>query len=215
MHLPGHGFLTTSIEVSAFAASAAGLAFAARNLWGRVTRALVVRMALLAAFIFLVQLEIFDFPVGGTSGHVLGAMIAAAVVGPFAASFVMTAVLLLQCFLLGDGGVSALGANVLNMAIVAPWCGWVVYRSISSFGGSGAVNSLALFAGAWLALVASASLCAVQIAASGRSELSVVLPSMVFSHAIVGIVEGFVTVAVVWAVGLVTSRATMPNCTRV
>ena len=211
--MSGHGFLTISIEISAFAASAAGLACAARNLWGNFNRALAVRMALLIVFVFLVQLEIFDFPVGGTSGHVLGAMIAAAVVGPFAASIVMTAVLLLQCFLLGDGGVSALGANVLNMAIIAPWCGWAVYRSISSLGGGGMVNSLALFAGAWLALVASASLCAVQIAASGRSELSMVLPSMVFAHAIVGIVEGAVTVAVVWAVGLVTSRATMPNRT--
>ncbi len=215
MHIPGHGFLTTSIEASAFAASAAGLAYAAGKLWGRVTKGLLLRMALLAGFVFLVQLEIFDFPVGGTSGHVIGAMLAAAIVGPLAASVVMTVVLVLQCFLLGDGGVSSLGANVLNMAVVAPWCGWAVYRSITSLGGGNLVNSLALFAGAWLSLVASASLCAVQIAASGRSELSVVLPSMVLAHALVGIVEGSMTVAVVWAVDLVTSRARMPKRIRV
>jgi len=207
MHIPGHGFLSSSVEISAFAASAAGLACVVRNLWGRMTRGLLVRMAALVAFVFLVQLEIFDFPVGGTSGHVLGAMAAAAVVGPLAASGVMTAVLVLQCFLLGDGGVSALGANVLNMAIVAPWAGWAVYRSISSLREGSAIGAVALFAGAWVSGVAASSLCAMQIAASGRAAIATVLPSMVSTHAAVGVVEGLVTLAAVWAAGLLGAGA--------
>ena len=84
-------------------------------------------MGLAAAFIFAAQM--LNFPVaGGTSGHLVGAVLASVLLGPSAAVVVMTAVLLVQCLLFADGGLLALGADVFNMAVVAVAGGQAVYR---------------------------------------------------------------------------------------
>lgn len=83
-----------------------------------------------AAFVFATQM--LNFPIAaGTSGHMTGAVLAVVLLGPGAAVIVMTAVLVLQCFMFADGGVTALGANVLNMAIIAPAVGYVVYAGLA------------------------------------------------------------------------------------
>ena len=77
---------------------------------------------LTAVFIFAVQM--LNFPVGaGTSGHLLGGALAAVLVGPWAATLALTVVLLMQAFLFADGGLSAIGLNVFNMAIIGVWVG--------------------------------------------------------------------------------------------
>ena len=82
---------------------------------------------LVAVFIFAAQMV--NFPVGaGTSGHLIGAALAAVLVGPATATLCLTVVIAVQAFLFADGGVSALGTNVLLMGVVAVWVGYGVFR---------------------------------------------------------------------------------------
>jgi cobalt/nickel transport system permease protein len=206
MHIPGHGVLSVPVAGATWAMALGGIACGIREALGRITGRHLMKAAILAAFVFVAQLEIFDFPVGGTTAHVVGAMILAALAGPYAATLIMSAVLALQWMLLGDGGFSSLGANIVSMGIVGPWAGWAVYRAISSLQEGRAAMAMALFAGSWVSMVAAASVCSLEIWASGTSPLGVVLPSMVRSHALAGIVEGAVTLAAVFAFRAVETK---------
>ena len=88
-------------------------------------------LGLAAAFLFAAQMV--NFPVaGGTSGHLVGGVLVAALLGPSAAVVVLTTVLIVQCFLFADGGVLALGANVFNMAMVGAVGGYAIYRGCAA-----------------------------------------------------------------------------------
>jgi cobalt/nickel transport system permease protein len=152
-------------------------------------------MGILAAFIFAAQM--LNFPVaGGTSGHLLGGALAAIVLGPWAASLVMTSVVAIQALLFQDGGLLVLGWNVLNMGILTAFTGYYVYRGVQSLLGSGRRSALlAGFAGGWLSVVLGAIATAVELAVSGTSPLAVGLPAMAGIHALIGIGEGLITVA--------------------
>lgn len=193
MHIPGHGFITLPTSIAAALAAAGGLGAAIRGAGrGGASTGIAMRMALVAAIVFAAQM--FNYPItGGTSGHLIGAAFAAAVLGPFAASIVIAAVLLVQCALFGDGGWFSLGANVLNMGLIATWVGWAFYRGL--WRAEGTSRYLALFIGSWASVVAAASACSVEIAASGAAPLGKVLPAMVLSHATIGVGEGLITVA--------------------
>ncbi|MBN1282803.1 MAG: energy-coupling factor ABC transporter permease [Proteobacteria bacterium] len=206
MHIPGHGFLSVPVAGATWALATVAAVQSARRVAARLTWRNMAKAAALAAFVFVAQLEIFDFPAGGTSAHVIGGMLLAALAGPHAATVMMSAVLALQWALLGDGGFVSLGANILSMGVVGPWAGWAVYRSIASLKEGIAVASLGLFAGSWVSMVAAASACSIVLWASGASPLNVVLPSMVRAHAVAGIVEGLVTVAAVFAFRAVEAR---------
>lgn len=129
MHVPD-GFLDapTSITTVVVAGGvvAASLVRASR-------KELVERTAplagLVAVFVFAAQMV--NFPVGaGTSGHLIGAALAAVLVGPATATLCLTVVLAVQAFLFADGGVTALGTNVLLMGVVAVWVGYGVARAV-------------------------------------------------------------------------------------
>ena len=152
-----------------------------------------------AAFIFAAQM--LNFPVaGGTSGHLVGGVLAAVLVGPGPAIVVMTAVLLVQCFLFADGGVTALGANIFNMALVNVFTGYAVYRGTRRLaeGQRGLVLSAA-FAG-WFATVLAAVCCAGQVALSGRVAWRLIFPAMAGVHMLIGIGEGAITALVLLAI---------------
>ena len=86
-------------------------------------------MGMMAAFVFAAQMV--NFPVGpGVSGHLLGGVLAAVVLGPWAGAVVIAAVLLVQCFLFGDGGLTALGANFVNMGLIGSVGGYAIYAPI-------------------------------------------------------------------------------------
>jgi cobalt/nickel transport system permease protein len=107
----------------------------------------------------------------------------------------MTAVLVVQALLFQDGGITALGANVLNMGVLPCLLGFVVYRLLRRLlaGTRGALASA--FLTAWLLVVLSASLASAQIALSGTIPLRLVLPAMTGVHALIGIGEGLITAA--------------------
>jgi len=198
MHIPD-GFLDAKTALTTGALAAAGVGAA---LW-HAKRSLPARkvplLGMTAAFVFAAQM--LNFPVAaGTSGHLVGGVLTAALVGPGAAVIVMTAVLVLQCFLFQDGGVSALGANVFNMAIIGTVGGYAVYaltRRLAS--GLRGVLLGAAFAG-WCSTVMAAVCCAGELAVSGRVAWRVVLPAMGGIHMLIGIGEGVITALVLVAV---------------
>jgi cobalt/nickel transport system permease protein len=204
MHIPD-GFLDAKTFVTLDVVGAGFVAVAAARARRTLSERAVPLMAVLAAFIFAAQM--LNFPVaGGTSGHFAGGALAAIILGPWAAVLVMTLVLVIQALLFGDGGVLALGANVFNIAVVAPFVGYALYRLIRRLWRNEAGRFVASFAAAWLAVVAAASACAVELAISGTIPLAVVLPTMAAVHAVIGVGEGLIT-----ALALGALRATRPD----
>ena len=198
MHIPD-GFLDVKTAVTAASLAVVGLAVALRQAQRELPPRRVPLLGLGAAFVFAAQMV--NFPVaGGTSGHLIGGALVAALLGLPAAVVVMATVLIAQCFLFADGGVTALGANGFNMAVVAPAVGLLVFRAVGRLlpGQRGQVAALA-FAG-WCSTVAAAVACAGQLAWSGTVGWAVGLPAMVGIHMIIGLGEGAISALVYYAV---------------
>lgn len=214
MHVPD-GFLDAKTCVATAVLAVAGLAVALRG----VRRTLPARrqplLGTAAAFVFAAQM--LNFPVAaGTSGHLVGATLAVVLLGPFAAVVVMTCVLVLQCLLFQDGGLTALGANVVNMALVATAVAAAVHALVGrALGGGPRARLLAVGFAAWCSTVVAAVTCAGELTASGTVAWRAVLPAMAGVHMLVGLGEGIVTMLVVAAVGrlrpeLLAPAATLP-----
>jgi cobalt/nickel transport system permease protein len=198
MHIPD-GFLTLQPASAAAAASASGLWAALRRLRHGMPRRKVPLMGLAAAFLFAAQM--LNFPVaGGTSGHLLGAVLAGILLGPSAAMVVMTSVLVVQCLLFADGGVLALGANVLNMAIAAVLGGHAVFRAINRLLPSRRGFLAATAFAAWCSTVLASVLCAGELAWSGVAPWGLVFPAMANIHMLIGLGEGAITTLVIVAI---------------
>jgi cobalt/nickel transport system permease protein len=196
MHIPD-GFLDMRTAAAATGLAGIGIALALYDVRRRLPRRRVPLIGLAAAFVFAAQM--LNFPVAaGTSGHLVGAVLSVVLLGLGAAVIVMTAVLMLQCFMFADGGITALGANALNMAIIAPGIGYVVYSTLRRILGRG-LRSTLLSAGfaAWCATVAAAVACAAQLAASDTVAWRTVLLAMGGVHMLIGLGESIITMLVV------------------
>jgi cobalt/nickel transport system permease protein len=197
MHIPD-GFLSARVAAGCGLLALLGLGVAC----GRVRTARGSNPALLgvsAAFVFAAQL--LNFPVAaGVSGHLVGSALCTVLVGLPAAVVVLSAVLIMQCLLFGDGGLLALGANVCNMALVSCVVGYCVYR-LGSGGSPSPTRRVACAAfAAWCAVAAGAASCAEELALSGVARLGVVLPAMLGVHALIGLGEAAITALVVASV---------------
>jgi cobalt/nickel transport system permease protein len=194
MHIPD-GFLDLRTAATTAVLAGVGIAIAMRDVRRHLPSRRIPLIGLAAAFIFAAQM--LNFPVAaGTSGHLVGATLACVLVGPGAAVVVMTAVLILQCLMFADGGVTALGANLLNMAVIAPAVGYFVYRGVRGNRSSLRAILLAAGFGGWCATMAAALACAVQLAASGAAAWPVVLPAMGGVHMLIGLGEAVITMLV-------------------
>ncbi len=198
MHIPD-GFLDTRTALVTGGLAVAGLGVALRRARTQLPPRRVPLLGLAAAFVFAAQM--INFPVvGGTSGHLIGAVLVAALLGPNVAVVVISAVLIVQCLMFADGGLSALGANILNMGIVGGAGGWVVYRLVSrAFEGIRGRLLAAAFA-AWCSTVLAAVVCAGELSVSGTVQWSVVLPAMAGIHMLIGLGEGLITALVLAAI---------------
>ncbi len=193
MHIPD-GFLDPKVWASANVVSAGGLYYAVKKVRSTFDERKVPALGLAAAFIFAAQM--INFPVvGGTSGHLIGGALAALLLGPWAAVIVLTTIVAVQALVFLDGGVAVLGANVLNMAIIAPLTGYYVFMLIKRL--APRYPAAGIVIGAWMSVVAAALAGAAQLALSGVVPLAVVLPPMLFWHILIGLAEGLITVAVV------------------
>ncbi len=195
MHIPD-GFLNVATAAGTYVISAGGVGYGLRRLAGKLGEKQIPMVGVMAAFIFAAQM--LNFPVaGGTSGHLVGGALAAILLGPWTGLLVMTCVLLVQAIVFQDGGITALGANVLNMGIISVFLGYYVYRAISVLlKGKGVAEPLAGFVAGWVSIVAAAAACAIELALSGTSPLGVALPAMAGIHALIGIGEGLITALV-------------------
>lgn len=161
-------------------------------------------MAVLSGTIFAAQM--LNFPIlGGTSGHLLGGVLAASIVGPWAGVLVITVVLLIQALLFADGGILALGANIFNMGIVGVFIGYFIIRylmlnqdpktnQVRYYGG--------VFLGSLLSVVGASFLAAIEIGIPivnnpAAIPFTVALPTILIFHILIGIGEGIITSAIV------------------
>jgi cobalt/nickel transport system permease protein len=159
-------------------------------------------VGLVAAFVFALQM--LNFPVAnGTSGHLLGGVLAAVLVGPYAGALAVTVVLVVQALLFADGGLSALGLNVVNMAMVGAVAGYGVFLVVRRLLGRSA-PSVATAAGvaAFAAPVLASLAFTLEYAIGGNDAVSIgaVAGSMIGVHALIGIGEGIITALAVGAV---------------
>jgi cobalt/nickel transport system permease protein len=198
MHIPD-GFLSVPVAAVTAGVSALSVGAALRRVRPETEPGLAPRMGVTAAYVFAAQMV--NFPVAaGTSGHLLGALLAAVLVGPHAATVVMTAVFLIQAFFFLDGGHTALGANVLNMGLAGTYGGYAVYRLCAGPIPDRRRCLLATAAAAWASVMLGAGLTALELALSGTVTPRLVFPAMLGVHALIGLGEAAITVA---AVGLV------------
>src|SRR5437763_8153756 len=148
----------------------------------------------MGAFVFAAQM--INFPVGaGTSGHLVGGALLACTLGPAAASVVMTAILASQALVFQDGGVLALGANVLNMAVAGVLAGYLPYH----LWGRGRGRRVAIFAGGALSVLASAVLALTELLISGVRMPGPVLGVSLGVFVASALLEGAITMTVVSA----------------
>jgi cobalt/nickel transport system permease protein len=199
LHAPD-GFLSVPVAVAMWAVTAAVLVIAVRRTNASLDERAVPLLGVMAAFIFAAQM--FNFPViGGTSGHLLGGVLAAVLLGPWAGTLVMVAVVAVQGLLFQDGGLLAMGANIFNMGVVGTLGGFALYRLLAGlFGGEDAGRLPAAAIAAWASVVVGAASMALQLAVSGV-PIEVVLAPMLGIHAAIGIGEALITVAALAFIG--------------
>jgi len=193
LHIPD-GFLSTAVSVVGWVLMIGSVVYALRQTRGQLGDKQIPLMGVLAAFIFAAQA--INFPVaGGTSGHLLGGALAAIIMGPWAAVLIMTSVIALQAILFQDGGLLALGFNVVNMGVLTAFTGYLMYQLTRRVMGEGRNSLLVAGAvGAWLSVVVGAIATAIQLSISGTTPLGVALPAMAGVHALIGVGEALITV---------------------
>lgn len=198
MHIPD-GFLSLPVWATLDVVSVPAIAYVAKRAQRESQRnelgdRQIPLLGVMGAFVFAAQM--INFPVGlGTSGHLVGGALMAIVLGPSAACVVMTAILAMQAFVFQDGGIMALGANVMNMAIVGVLAGYLPYRMWGS-----AWRRTAIFTGGALSVLASACMALSQLALSGVPIHGRVLWVSVGLFVISALTEGAITLAAVQAI---------------
>lgn len=195
MHIPD-GFLAANTWVPAWIISIGGLGYCIKRAQTVLKEKLIPLMGVVAAFIFAAQM--LNFPVaGGTSGHLLGGVLAAVLLGPFAGAVVIAIVLIIQCLVFQDGGITTLGANIFNMAIIGAAGGYYIYDIIRKGIGGNKGIIIGTAVASWLSVVIASSFCALELTFSGTSPLQVALPAMALVHMLIGIGEALISCLVV------------------
>jgi cobalt/nickel transport system permease protein len=204
MHIPD-GFLNLPTAAVTGAVAAAAVGYACSRLSKRLPPEKVPLLGVAGAFVFAGQMV--NFPVaGGTSGHLLGAALLTILLGPWAAMLALTAVLTVQCFVFQDGGLSALGANVLNMAVLAPLVAHLVYHGLGRLGPILGRRPVAAALAAWASVAVAALACSLELIVSGTAAPAVVLPAMLGVHSLIGVGEAALTLG-----ALAVVAATRPD----
>ena len=193
MHIPD-GFLSTPVWSVLDAIAAPAVVLTVRRAQRGFEESKVPLLGVMGAFVFAAQM--INFPVGiGTSGHLVGGALLACTLGPLAASVVMIAILAIQALVFQDGGVLALGANVLNMAVAGVFAGYLPFH----LWGNGRWRRVAIFAGGALSLLVSAVLALAELLISGVKMSGSLLGVSLGLFAVSALLEGAITLAVIEA----------------
>ncbi len=201
MHIPD-GFIDGGTSLAAGAVAAGGIALSLRRAADTLDERRIPIAGLTASFVFAAQM--LNFPVAaGTSGHLLGGVLAAVLVGPWVGALCVSVVLFVQSLLFADGGLSALGLNVVNMALVGSLVGYAIFatarRALPA-----RRSSVPVAAGiaAAIAPVMAAALFTLEYAVGGNGAVSVgrVATAMIGVHVLIGVGEGVITAMTISAV---------------
>lgn len=193
MHIPD-GLMDPAIAGIGWIIAIIAIALSTRIVNKKLDDKQIPLMAILAGGIFVAQM--LNFPIGGgTTGHLIGAAMAAVLLGPFAAMIVITVILIIQCLLFGDGGITALGLNVLNMAVIGCFTGWYVYKIFPN-----KYKIPGIFAASWASVFIGSFFCSMQLAFSYTLSGGIYgipgyisYPMMLSLHAIIAIGEAIIT----------------------
>jgi cobalt/nickel transport system permease protein len=205
MHIPD-GYLSPQTYVPLYAAAAAFWAIAFRKVKKELSSRNIPYLGIAAAFSFLIMM--FNVPIpGGTTGHAVGASIVAITLGPWTAVAAVSVALIIQAFIFGDGGITAIGANCFNMAIVMPFVSYWIFILIRGKSLNEKRIFVASFFSGYFGLIIAAIITAIEfgiqplIAASADGKplyapypLEIAIPAMAIEHLVLfGIIEGIVT----------------------
>ncbi|MEM1659401.1 MAG: energy-coupling factor ABC transporter permease [Candidatus Jordarchaeales archaeon] len=198
MHIPD-GFLDLGVTMVCAAISAAFIVIGVIQAKRYMDERHVPLMAVLTAGVFAAQL--LNFPIiGGTSGHLVGGTLLAVFLGPLGALLSMTVILAVQALFFGDGGITALGANILNMGVIGGIIGYYVYilvRRLVGKGGWGVRIGAAV--GSYISVVLGAIACGVELGVSSLFPFPtwITVPVMTGWHMVIGIGEALITLVVI------------------
>ena len=189
MHIPD-GYLSTPIWLALDIAAIPAVAWITRRAQRELDESRIPLLGVMGAFVFAAQM--INFPIiPGTSNHLVGGALLAFALGPWAASLVMTAILTIQAFIFQDGGIMALGANLLNMALAGVWAASIPYRRPSKAG---------IFLGAALSVLVSGCLALTELLLSGVHLPGALVATGTAIFAISALIEGAITVAVLGSI---------------
>jgi cobalt/nickel transport system permease protein len=198
MHMANE-LLSVPVAAGTLSVAAAGLGIICQKAKREITSDKFAIMGIMGAFIFAAQMVNFQLPLmPGTSGHMVGAVLLAIILGPYAGAIAISSVVIVQCLIFQDGGLLALGCNVINMALVPSFVGYWIYRVFVSPRASQWRLYLGSIVACIVALVAGAVLVPIEAGLSGvlRVPFYTFLITMVGVHILIGIVEGLLTAAV-------------------
>jgi cobalt/nickel transport system permease protein len=192
VHIP-NAVLDPRVALATGLIGATGLGYGLRLLDRRLGERSTVLMGTMAAFVFAAQMV--NFPVGPmVSGHLLGGVLSAVMLGPWAGAVVIAAVLIVQCLLFGDGGLTALGANFVNMGLIGAVLGYAIYAPVRRAVGGHRGVILGAMVAAWFSVILAAGAFTVELASSGRrADFARILGWMTLIHAAIGLGEAVIT----------------------
>ena len=198
MHVPD-GFINAQVSVATGVISLGTLWAYVRNAKNLVADKLIALTGMMAALIFVLQM--INFPIAaGTSGHLLGGALAVIVLGPSLGIICISIVVVIQSLLFADGGLSALGVNVLNMAIITSLTGWLTITLRKKLFGDSQFTLISGSVIAGLLSVVFSSIAFVMEYAIGGTvsvPLGSVLIAMISTHLFIGLGEGIITALII------------------
>ena len=204
MHIPDGLINDPRVWIAGDAVAIAAVGYAVRRENRRLRPEAVPVMALMAAFVYAAQLINVPIVGVGVSGHFLGALFAAVLLGPWQATLVMAVVITVQCLVHADGGLMALGLNITNMGVAGTLLGYGIYWAIRRVAGGTSGLFVGAAVGAWCSVTIGAALVSLEVVlAAERLSAGVIFPLMLGTHALIGLLEAGMTVAaltVVWRV---------------
>lgn len=195
MHIPD-GFVDLKTAVATGVLSAGGLAGAIYGVKKYFKARVIALMGVMSALIFALQMINFTIP-GGTSGHLLGGALAAIILGPHAGAIVISVVLIVQALVFMDGGIAALGSNIFNMAIIGVYGSFLIYWLLCKISRSRWMFLFAVGIASWFSVVAASFFAALELGISGTYAIAITMKAMLGVHAVIGLGEAAITIAVI------------------
>ena len=208
MHIPD-GYLSPQTYLPLYIVFIAFVGRAIKKVKKKLNTKTIPFLGMSAAFSFLIMM--FNIPIpGGTTGHAVGSALIALLFGPWIAFVSVSVALIIQAFVFGDGGITAIGANCFNMAIVIPFVAWGIFKLINHNSSNLKRLSISAFASGYMSICFAALITACEIGiqplvASSSSgiplyapyPLKVAIPAMVVEHLLLfGLIEGLITAMV-------------------